>query len=79
RSQPVTDPQQAAAIQQLESWLDDGAQRKETSKGSKSYGHSDAVRIMDAWWPRLVEAEFKPGLGDGLYASLTSLLTVDES
>ncbi|MFJ4416841.1 penicillin acylase family protein [Streptomyces sp. NPDC088925] len=79
RSRPVTDPQQAAAVQQLESWLDDGARRKETSKGSKAYGHSDAVRIMDAWWPRLVEAEFKPGLGDGLYSSLTALLTVDES
>lgn len=79
RSAPVTDPAQSAALQQLESWQAAGAQRKETSKGSKTYAHSEAVRLMDAWWPRLVEAEFRPGLGDALYSSLTAQLTVDES
>ncbi|MFE9249225.1 penicillin acylase family protein [Streptomyces sp. NPDC007088] len=79
RSAPVTDPAQAAALQELESWQADGARRKETSKGSKTYAHSEAVRLMDAWWPRLVEAEFRPGLGDALYSSLTAQLTVDES
>ena len=27
------------------------------------YDQAEAVRIMDAWWPRWVEAEFKPTLG----------------
>ncbi|MFE3641571.1 penicillin acylase family protein [Streptomyces sp. NPDC059169] len=79
RSSPVTDPQLAAAIGQLDAWRAAGAQRKETAPGSHTYGHADAVRIMDAWWPLLVEAEFRPGLGDGLYRALTGNLHVDES
>ena len=27
------------------------------------YDEAEAVRIMDAWWPRWVAAEFKPTLG----------------
>ncbi|MFJ8922613.1 penicillin acylase family protein [Streptomyces sp. NPDC102415] len=79
RSQPVTDPALNAVVQQLDSWRAAGAQRKETSPGSHTYTHADAVRIMDAWWPKLVEAEFRPGLGDGLYAALTASLATDES
>ncbi|PWK65059.1 hypothetical protein BCL76_11346 [Streptomyces sp. CG 926] len=29
----------------------------ETAQGSKTYAHADAVRIIDAWWPLLIEAE----------------------
>ncbi|MFE6892930.1 penicillin acylase family protein [Streptomyces sp. NPDC057694] len=79
RSKPVDDPAQAKAVQQLEAWVKGGAQRNQTSAGSKTYAHPDAVRIMDAWWPLLVEAEFKPGLGDDLYQALTGELTVDEA
>ncbi|MEU5433414.1 penicillin acylase family protein [Streptomyces sp. NPDC020719] len=79
RSAPVTDPQLATAVQQLESWKADGAQRRETAQGSHTYTHPEAVRLMDAWWPLLVEAEFKPGLGDGLYSALTSNLSTDEA
>ncbi|MFF4245054.1 penicillin acylase family protein [Streptomyces sp. NPDC001822] len=79
RSQPVTDPALNTAVQQLDSWRAAGAQRKETSPGSHTYTHADAVRIMDAWWPKLVEAEFRPGLGDGLWTALTANLATDES
>ncbi|MEU0134472.1 penicillin acylase family protein [Streptomyces sp. NPDC006296] len=79
RSQPVTDPALDTAVQQLDSWRAAGAQRKETAPGSHTYTHADAVRIMDAWWPKLVEAEFRPGLGDGLYTALTANLATDES
>ncbi|MFI1174564.1 penicillin acylase family protein [Streptomyces melanogenes] len=79
RSAPVTDPQLATAVGQLESWKADGAQRRETAQGSRTYTHPDAVRLMDAWWPLLIEAEFRPGLGDGLYSALTSNLSTDEA
>lgn len=79
RSQPVTDPAVGAVVQQLDSWRAAGAQRKETSQGSHTYTHADTVRIMDAWWPKLIEAEFRPGLGDGLYTALTANLATDES
>ncbi|MDQ8703016.1 penicillin acylase family protein [Streptomyces sp. LHD-70] len=79
RSKPITDPQLAKAVQQLESWRKAGAQRNQTSAGSKTYAHPDAIRVMDAWWPRLVEAQFKPGLGGDLYEALTGQLAVDEA
>ncbi|AEN09062.1 MULTISPECIES: penicillin acylase family protein [unclassified Streptomyces] len=79
RSQPVTDPALNAVVQQLDSWRAAGAQRKETAEGSHTYTHADAVRIMDAWWPKLVEAEFRPGLGDDLYGAFTASLATDES
>ncbi|WP_432103676.1 penicillin acylase family protein [Streptomyces sp. bgisy091] len=79
RSQPVTDPELNAVVQQLDAWRSAGAQRKETASGSRTYTHADAVRIMDAWWPKLIEAEFRPGLGDGLYDALTASLATDES
>lgn len=79
RSAPVTDPRLATAVGQLESWKADGTQRRETAQGSRTYTHPDAVRLMDAWWPLLIEAEFRPGLGDGLYSALTSNLSTDEA
>ncbi|WP_030560195.1 penicillin acylase family protein [Streptomyces aureocirculatus] len=79
RGKPVQDPQLAKAVEQLEAWRKAGSQRRETAPGSHAYAHPDAVRIMDAWWPLLVDAMFKPGLGDGLYGSLTAQLGVDEA
>ncbi|WKX69546.1 penicillin acylase family protein [Streptomyces sp. XD-27] len=79
RGAPVDDPRLATAIGQLDSWRAAGAQRRETSPGSHTYGHADAVRIMDAWWPLLVEAVFAPGLGPDLYDRLRANLPIDES
>ncbi|WP_079189120.1 penicillin acylase family protein [Streptomyces kebangsaanensis] len=78
-SSPVTDPTAAAAVGRLQTWLTAGARRTETSAGSKKYADADAIRILDAWWPLLVRAEFEPGLGSGLYTALTANLPVDES
>ncbi len=78
-SQPVTDPGQADAVAKLQAWLADGGRRTETSAGSHVYQHADAIRIFDAWWPRLAEAMFKPGLGDSLYNALAGALSIDES
>ncbi|KOX21340.1 penicillin acylase [Saccharothrix sp. NRRL B-16348] len=75
---PVTDPALAAAVTKLRDWQRSGSLRKETSRGSKTYAHADAIRLLDAWWPRLVEAQFKPGLGDALYGQLTRAVQVDE-
>ncbi|MCW5251039.1 penicillin acylase family protein [Streptomyces sp. SHP 1-2] len=76
---PVTDPAAATAVGRLRAWLADGGLRTETSAGSRKYGHADAIRTLDAWWPLLVRAEFAPGLGDGLYTALTRNLPVDEA
>ncbi|WP_328619630.1 penicillin acylase family protein [Streptomyces sp. NBC_00354] len=79
RSRPVTDPAVTAAMDKLAAWQAAGTERKETAQGSKAYAHADAIRIMDAWWPLLIEAEFEPGLGAPLYDALRASLSVDEA
>jgi acyl-homoserine lactone acylase PvdQ len=78
-SSAVTDSTAAAAVSKLQTWVAAGAQRTETSAGSKTYANADAIRILDAWWPLLVKAEFEPGLGSDLYTAFTNNLPVDES
>ncbi|MEU7060817.1 penicillin acylase family protein [Streptomyces sp. NPDC046197] len=78
-SSAVTDPTAAAAVNKLQAWVAAGARRTETSSGSKTYADADAIRILDAWWPLLVKAEFEPGLGTDVYTAFTGSLPVDES
>ncbi|MEV0226847.1 penicillin acylase family protein [Streptomyces sp. NPDC050704] len=78
-SSAVADPAAAAAAKKLSDWVTAGGKRKETSNGSKAYANADAIRILDAWWPLLVKAEFEPGLGSDLYTAMTDNLPVDEA
>lgn len=78
-SSTVTDTTAAAAVTKLSDWVTAGAKRKETSAGSKAYANADAIRILDAWWPLLVKAEFQPGLGTDLYTAFSNNLPTDES
>jgi acyl-homoserine lactone acylase PvdQ len=78
-SSPVTDSTAAAAVSKLSAWVTAGAKRKETSAGSHTYADADAIRILDAWWPLLVKAEFQPGLGSDLYTAFGNNLPVDEA
>lgn len=74
---PVTGPA-ADAVAKLKTWLAAGGLRSETSPGSKAYANADAIRIMDAWWPLLVNAQFKPGMGDA-YGAMVGVLKINES
>ena len=47
----------------LQAWVDGGRPPASTATGTASTTTPSAVRIMDAWWPRLLEAEFKPDAG----------------
>ncbi|WP_328832416.1 penicillin acylase family protein [Streptomyces sp. NBC_00252] len=78
-SSTVTDTTAAAAVSKLSAWVTAGAKRTETSAGSKTYANADAIRILDAWWPALVQAEFQPGLGSDLYTAFTNNLYIDET
>ncbi|MEV6596191.1 penicillin acylase family protein [Actinoplanes sp. NPDC051346] len=75
----VTDPAQAAALAKLRAWQQRGTRRVETAPGSKVYADAEAIRILDAWWPLLVPAQFKAPLGDELYQTLANTLPIDES
>jgi acyl-homoserine lactone acylase PvdQ len=63
-----SDPTLADAVNELRAWVATGAHRINRSNPGAhgDYDQSDAVRIMDAWWPLLVRAEFQPLLGSGL-------------
>ncbi|MGW3955044.1 penicillin acylase family protein [Streptomyces sp. NPDC004752] len=78
-SSTVTDSTAAAAVSKLQAWVSGGAKRAQTSAGSQRYAHADAIRILDAWWPLLVKAQFEPGLGGDLYTAFTANLPVDEA
>ncbi|WP_274916593.1 penicillin acylase family protein [Streptomyces sp. WZ-12] len=78
-SKPIADPALRTAVQRLDAWRRDGAQRRETTPGSGTYAHADAVQLMDAWWPLMVKGVFQPGLGADLYGALGANLAIDES
>ncbi|GLW46173.1 penicillin acylase [Streptomyces sp. NBRC 14336] len=78
-SSPVTDTAAKAAVDKLSAWLAAGALRTETRAGSKTYAHAEAIRVLDAWWPLLVQTEFQPGLGSELFTAFTNNLPVDEA
>jgi hypothetical protein len=69
-----SDPTLAQAVSELRAWMATGAHRinRENPGTSGSYDQSGAVRIMDAWWPLWVQAEFAPVLGSGLLGQVES-------
>jgi hypothetical protein len=66
------------AIARLDAWYADGGHRRDLTNTSISspgtYQHHQAITIMDAWWPKLLEAEFGPGLGGNVLAAVKTML-----
>ena len=71
-----SDPQLAAAVATLQDWVDSGAHRIDRDQDGQ-YDHPNAVQIMDAWWPRLLEAEFKPEMGAAFFDAVHGVLGFD--
>jgi acyl-homoserine lactone acylase PvdQ len=76
-----TDPKLAEAIATLEAWYGAGGHRRDLAhsgdEGNGSYEHNAAITIMDAWWPKLLEAEFRPALGGAAFSALDGMLAFD--
>jgi acyl-homoserine lactone acylase PvdQ len=72
------DPALRAAVAKLRAWRDDGGLRRDQSHDDV-YEHSDAVAIMDAWWPRWVRAQFEPGMGRAAFERLTGTVAIDNT
>ena len=68
------DPELRGAVAALRAWRRAGGLRRDHD-GDGAYEHADAIRILDAWWPRWVTAQFRPVLGAS--ALRTLLATVD--
>lgn len=73
------DPATTGQTAILRAWLDDGGRRVETSPGSHTYAHAEAVALFDAWWPRLVKAIYQPSIGGDAYRALTRVMHINES
>jgi hypothetical protein len=57
----------------LSAWAARGAHRRDLDKNG-TYEDDAAVTLMDAWYPKLVKAEFGPTLGSSAYDALTAVL-----
>jgi acyl-homoserine lactone acylase PvdQ len=64
-----TDPALKSAVTTLKAWMKAGTQRRDKD-GNGAYDHADAVRIMDAWWPLWMKAQFQPTLGTTIFETL---------
>ena len=67
----------AGSVSALRSWQKAGSHRRDLNRDG-AYEHNSAVELMDAWWPKLVEAEFKPALGPDAYGALRSMLSIGD-
>jgi hypothetical protein len=68
----------AHALRELRAWVRAGGLRKDAD-GNGVYEHSDAIRVLDAWWPLWVRAEVAPALGPAAFKTLTATIPVDDS
>jgi hypothetical protein len=54
----------------------DGSHRRDRG-GDGHYEHADAIRILDAFWPRWMHAEFEPSLGAALFGRIEAAHELD--
>jgi len=58
----LKDDDLAAAMKTLRAWSRSGSHRRDLDKDGKA-DDGEAIRIMDAWYPKLVQAQFGPVIG----------------
>ena len=67
-----------AAVKALRAWIASGSHRRDKNADGV-YDQAEAVRIIDAWWPRWLEAEFKPELGGGMFGALENMIAFHDA
>jgi acyl-homoserine lactone acylase PvdQ len=65
-----------AAVETLRAWHRTGGLRRDRDRDGV-YDHSDAVALLDAWWPLWVRAQFEPVLGPTALEKLQSVVEFD--
>nr|MDQ6914987.1 penicillin acylase family protein [Actinomycetota bacterium] len=68
----------AAAVAKLRAWQQSGAHRIDRNHDGR-YDDSEAIAIMDAWWPKLLQAEFEPTMGKSLFDELQRTVEFDNA
>src|SRR5215204_2367639 len=72
------DPQLRDAVAKLRAWQRAGAHRRDKDRNGV-YEHAEAIRILDAWWPRWLHAQFEPTLGKDLFGGVESMIGLDNA
>ena len=72
------DPALAAAVAKLKAWRKHGSHRRDRNHDG-TYDHAAAVRILDAWFPLWVAAQFKPTLGADVFGRINAINEVDNA
>jgi acyl-homoserine lactone acylase PvdQ len=62
-----------SALAELRTWRAHGSHRRDLDRSGEDE-ETPAIEMMDAWWPKLLEAEFKPALGARAYEKLEGML-----
>jgi acyl-homoserine lactone acylase PvdQ len=66
------------AVAALSAWHAAGAHRRDLDRNGEDE-ETHAIELMDAWWPRLVKAEFQPVLGKKAFEKLSGMIQVGDS
>ncbi len=66
------------AVRELRRWSGDGAHRRDEN-GDGVYEHRRAIALLDAWWPRWMQAQFKPELRSALFDRIQSMIGLDNA
>jgi hypothetical protein len=64
-------------VNDMQAWSDQGAHRRDRNKDNH-YDDAGAVMLMDAWWPKALDAAFRPALGDDLFNRLRGAIGFDD-
>jgi acyl-homoserine lactone acylase PvdQ len=65
------------ALATLKTWHKHGAHRRDLSRDGIDE-ETPAIELMDAWWPKLVTAEFKPVMGHRAFERLEGMLALGD-
>jgi hypothetical protein len=72
-----SDPQLRGALAKLRAWRKAGGHRRDLNKdGADEF--TEAITLMDAWWPKLVHAEFEPALGKDGFDAVEDIVPVGD-
>jgi acyl-homoserine lactone acylase PvdQ len=65
------------ALTTLRAWHEAGAHRRDLNRDGVDE-ETPAIELMDAWWPQLVAAEFRPSLGKKAFERLAGMLAIGD-
>ena len=71
------DPQLSQAAHVLRAWVRAGGHRLDRNRDG-TYERSDAVSILDRWWPKWLRAQFRPAMGAAVYKRTKGLIRQDD-